>query len=141
MRDYNRMILLGRVGGAPERRETKNGVPVAHFSVATSRGAPAGQAETPAANAAPQTEWHRVVVWGSQGEHCVRSLSKGDTVLIEGSVRSHTYLGADQRERVSYEIHAQSVSFLGRRQRATARPNVELEASTPQAQVSPIQTH
>lgn len=125
MRDFNRMILLGRVGAHPERRETKNGVPVARFSVATSRGVSqdANSGETHV------TEWHRIVVWGAQGERCIRSLHKGDTVLIEGSVRSSHYVDAEKRERVSYEIHAQSVSFLGRRalqaiaQEATASLN------------------
>lgn len=151
MRDLNRMMILGRVGSQPERRETKNGVPVVNFSVATSRksasvavaaasGVPAeaastgesGSVEVPPGTegiAVPPTppsveteitQWHRVVVWGKQAEHCARFLKKGETVFVDGSLRSRTYKDGAGIERTIFEAHADAVLFLGRRQRTHA---------------------
>jgi single-strand DNA-binding protein len=114
MKDLNKIILIGRLGNDPVRRETKNGTPVTHFSLATSRKLTEGQAEdgTPSENR-EETVWHSIVVWGRQAEVCFQFLRKGRTVYVEGAMRKRTYNSKDGQPRVSFEVHADSVGFLG----------------------------
>jgi len=133
MKDINKVILVGRLGADPVRRETKNGNPVVSFSLATSRRlsaeSAAGQGASGAMNATEGedgvarplevTQWHRIVAWGKQGETCSRFLRKGDSVYIEGSLRSHKYEGKEGITRLAFEVVAEEVSFLGSPRRRT----------------------
>ncbi len=114
MKDINKIILLGRLGADPIQRQTKSGTPVVHFSVATSRRVVSEEAQTP--NTEPtykeETQWHRVVAWGKQGEACGQYLKKGNSVYVEGSLRSHSYEDKENGTKVSFEVHAETVSFL-----------------------------
>lgn len=114
MKDVNKVILIGRLGADPIQRETKNGVPVVHFPVATSRRLRDDAADGETAEAPKEeTQWHRIVAWGKQGEICAQYLKKGHPVFVEGSLRSHKYDGKDGNTRLAFEIHAENVSFLG----------------------------
>jgi single-strand DNA-binding protein len=108
-RDVNKVILLGRLGADPVRRETKNGRAVVNFPLATSRRT-APQEE--GGEAGTETVWHRVVAWGKDGENCAQFLRKGEAVFVEGSFRSRKYAGKDGVDRYSYEVHAEQVKFL-----------------------------
>lgn len=118
-KDVNKVILLGRLGADPVQRQTKTGMNVAHFPVATSRrflkeGAADPAAESSAtANWTEETQWHQVVSWGRQAEKCSLYLKKGNPVYIEGSIRSHQYEDKAGISRTSFEIHVETISFLG----------------------------
>ena len=112
MKDINKIILIGRLGANPILRETKTGAVVVNFSISTSRRVKS----TDASETEPMTEetqWHRIVAWGRQGEMCAQYLTKGEKVYVEGSVLSQKYVGKDGKERVSFEVIAETVSFLG----------------------------
>ena len=141
MKDINKVILVGRLGADPVRRETKNGNPVVSFSLATSRrlsaegaagqGTQAGEEGT--ARPLEVTQWHRIVAWGKQGETCSRFLRKGDSVYIEGSLRSHKYEGKEGITRLAFEVVAEEVSFLGsprRRMESDESANDEVVAAS-----------
>jgi single-strand DNA-binding protein len=125
MKDVNKIILIGRLGADPVLRETKNGATVVHFPVATSRRVKStepvtGGSETNGAEVAraedsktEETQWHRIVAWGRQGETCALYLKKGQKVYVEGSFQSRKYEAKDGTERVSFEVIAETVSFLG----------------------------
>jgi single-strand DNA-binding protein len=125
MKDMNKVLLIGRLGRDPEQRETKNGLAVVHFPLATSRrvlesAAALNEGET--ADGKPsawrdETEWHRIVVWGKQAEHCKLYLNKGSPVFVEGNIRTRKYTSKDGATRVAFEIHADNVGFLGGRRR------------------------
>jgi single-strand DNA-binding protein len=100
-------MLIGRLGGDPIQRETQNGNPVVNFSLATSR-----RVRDQAENYVDETDWHKVVVWGRQGEACKQYLKKGQPVFVEGSLRSRQYTGKDGAARMAFEVYAESVSFL-----------------------------
>lgn len=114
MKDLNKIILIGRLGNDPIRRETKTGKAVASFSLATSRlvpdGQPSEEGEEPGKR--EETDWHNIVVWGRQAEVCYQFLRKGRTIYVEGSLRRKAYTNKDGQQRVSFEVHADSVGFL-----------------------------
>lgn len=116
MKDVNKVLLIGRLGTDPVQRETKNGLAVVHFPLATSRKL-LEQEEGAEAKEKEETQWHKVVVWGKQAEACKQYLVKGQAVYIEGMIRSRKYKGKEGEARFSFEVHAENVSFLGRKRR------------------------
>ncbi len=114
MKDINKIIIIGRLGADPILRETKTGSVVVHFPVATSRRVKSTEpSETEEVVMKEETQWHRVVAWGRQGESCAQYLKKGQKVYVEGSILSRQYEGKDGLEKTSFEVIAETVSFLG----------------------------
>lgn len=114
---YQKLLIVGNLGGDPEMRYTPSGQAVTNFSVATSRKWTdnGGQQHE-------ETVWFRVSVWGSQAETCNQYLSKGRQVLCEGRLTVDKETGGpriwtDQsgKPRASYEMTAFEVRFLGTR--------------------------
>ena len=104
----NKVILVGNLGKDPEVRFTNSGSAVARLSVATSE-----VWNDRDGNRQERTEWHNVVVWGKQGEHCGQYLAKGRQVYVEGSIRNRSYDDKNGNKRYVTEIVAQRVQFLG----------------------------
>jgi single-strand DNA-binding protein len=104
----NKVILVGNLGKDPEVRYTQTGSAVANFSIATSE-----QWNDRDGKKQERTEWHNIVVWGKQAEHCGQYLSKGRQVYIEGSIRTRSYDDKSGNKRYVTEIIAQRIQFLG----------------------------
>jgi len=102
----NKVILIGNLGGDPELRYTKSGDPVCSMSVATSYKTK-GEDE--------RTEWHKIVVWGKQGETCSEHLSKGRQVYVEGRIQTRKWQDKEGGDRYTTEVVANRVQFLGKR--------------------------
>jgi single-strand DNA-binding protein len=113
MKDVNKIILIGRLGADPVLRETKTGAVVVHFPVATSRRVKSTEPSEDETPKTEETQWHRIVAWGRQGEACAQYLKKGQKVYVEGSVLSRKYEAKDGTEKMSFEVIAETVSFLG----------------------------
>ncbi len=116
---YQRIVLVGNLGRDPEMRYTPNGTPVTSFSVATNRKYTASDGQM-----RDETLWFRISVWGKQAETCNQYLGKGQKVLIEGSLIGdenggpRIWVGQDGKPRASFEVRAQTVRFLSRRDEA-----------------------
>jgi single-strand DNA-binding protein len=104
----NKVILVGNLGKDPEVRFTNSGSAVARLSIATS-----DVWNDRDGNRQERTEWHNVVVWGKQGEHCGQYLAKGRQVYVEGSIRTRSYDDKSGNKRYVTEVVAQRVQFLG----------------------------
>lgn len=104
----NKVILVGNLGKDPEVRYTQTGSAVANFSIATSE-----QWNDRDGKKQERTEWHNIVVWGKQAEHCGQYLSKGRQVYVEGSIRTRSYDDKSGNKRYITEIVAQRIQFLG----------------------------
>ena len=65
-------------------------------------------------NGAPQIEttWHTVIAWQGKGIECLESLNKGDKVYVLGRIRQDRFTGADEIERVSFEIVARRMEII-----------------------------
>ena len=108
---YQKLILIGYLGGDPEMRHTQDGTPVTSFSVATNRrwNDASGQQQE-------RTVWFRVSAWRRLAETCNQYLSKGRLVLVEGELtESRAYQSRDGEWRASLDVRAWTVKFLGGR--------------------------
>ena len=111
MSSVNKVILLGHLGKDPELRYTPSGSAVCNFSIATNEYwiDKSGQKQE-------RTEWHRIVVWNKQAEHCNQYLSKGRQIYLEGQLQTRSWDDAETgQKRYSTEIVARTVQFLGSR--------------------------
>lgn len=121
---YQKVIIVGNLGGDPEMRYTPSGTPVTNFSVATNRRWTDQQGEL-----RDETTWFRVACWGKLAETTNQYLSKGRQVLIEGRMQPdqatggpRVWTGNDGVARASYEVFAENVRFLGGRPEREAAP-------------------
>lgn len=108
MMDVNKVFLLGRLGGDPVVKETKNGSGMTTFTLATSRRWKDEATDT----LKEETDWHRIVTWGRLSEQCGKYLQRGSPVHVEGMLRARKYEPTPGEERTIYEVHADEVRFL-----------------------------
>jgi single-strand DNA-binding protein len=118
---FHTIIIAGHLGRDPEMRYLPNGTPVTNFSVAANRRWTGQDGQTQ-----EETIWFRVSAFGRLAETCNQYLSKGRPVLIEGRLRPdenggpRLWTGQDGTVRASFEVVAQTVRFLGRREETAA---------------------
>lgn len=107
---FNKITIVGYLGRDPELRYTPQGTPVCKISIATTerRKNPAGQSEE-------HTTWFRVTIWGRQAELAKEFLGRGRQVYVEGRLRLEEYTDRDGVVRISPEVTAQDIQFLGQR--------------------------
>jgi single-strand DNA-binding protein len=106
MSDFNRVILLGRLGNDPELKTSSQGVAYMRLSIAT-HSFKGGSEKT--------THWHRVMVFGSQAQLCSTYLKKGSPLLVEGYLEVRTYTNKEGHKTSSVSVIANRVQFLGGR--------------------------
>ena len=108
---FQQITLVGNLGRDPEMRYTPSGVPVASFSVATSRkfqGADGQWQE--------KTVWFRVTAWRKTAETVSQYLTKGSKVLIIGELEEpRTWVDKDGNTQASLDVTAQTIRFLSAR--------------------------
>jgi single-strand DNA-binding protein len=132
---FNKIILVGYLGRAPELRYTPQGTSVCDFSVATSDKR--GEQEA--------TTWFKVIAWQRLAENCAEYLTKGAQVYVEGRLRLTEFTDRDGVKRSSLEVTATEIQFLsrtdqatnGNRQPTTGQPSPEQLAFTAQAPATP----
>lgn len=108
MAGVNKAIILGNLGRDPEIQELKTGTKVCRLNVATTRR----WRDKNTNETVEETEWHRVSVWGAQADPCMKYLSKGRQVYVEGRLRTTSY-EKDGITKYSTEIIADTVQFIG----------------------------
>jgi single-strand DNA-binding protein len=115
---YQKIIVIGNLGGDPEMRYMPDGTAVTNFSLATNRR----WTDRASGQPAEETTWFRVSVWRQQAETANQYLSKGSRVLVEGRLRPDPQTGAprlwtrqDGTVGASFEITADYIRFLSGR--------------------------
>lgn len=105
----NRQQLIGRLGRAPEVKETARGL-VVKLSIATNeywRDRESGEMRT-------HTEWHTCVCFDRLAEVARDRLQKGDEVFLEGKSRSSRWTDKDGAERTERELRVDEMQMLRR---------------------------
>jgi single stranded DNA-binding protein len=115
MRSLNKVFILGHVGHTPDLMTTKLGQPYTRLNIATNRRWK-GEDD----NWQEKTDWHQVMVWGTQARICAQGVQKGALVFVEGQLSPYTQNKEGDTPETRQSIHAQRVSFFNH-QTAAAR--------------------
>jgi single-strand DNA-binding protein len=128
---YQRLVLVGNLGRDPETRYSENGIPVTNFSVATTNKWSDASGEPH-----EETVWFRVATFGKQAETCQEYLTKGQRVLVEGTLIADPANGGpriftrkDGTPGAAFELRANTVRFLSpKSERANGGAHIADEA-------------
>src|SRR5215510_3593274 len=108
---FNKIAIVGYLGRDPELRYTPQGTAVCKLSVATTE-----RRKNAAGDPEEHTTWFRITVWGRQAELANEYLSRGRQVYIEGRLRLEEYTDREGNLRISPEVNATEIHFLGSRE-------------------------
>lgn len=126
---FNKITIIGYLGRDPELRYTPQGTAVCKMSVATTERRKNSIGEND-----EHTTWFRVSVWGRQAELANEYLGKGRQVYVEGRLRLEEYADREGNPRISAEVTATDIQFLGSRnefappQISSVENRIEVEA-------------
>jgi len=109
MPEVNTVLIAGNLTKDPVLRHTRNGTPVANFSIASNRRFRNSD-----------NQWQEdvcyvgIVAWNKLAESCRSKLEKGSAVLVEGELQSRTWQLEDGSSRSAVEIKARRIQFLSK---------------------------
>jgi single-strand DNA-binding protein len=106
MAGVNKVILIGNLGKDPDVMTLDNGVKFANVRIATNENYKDREG-----NWVEQTEWHSVVLWRWLAE---KNLVKGDTVYVEGKLKTRSWDDKDGNKRYTTEVVADKVLKISR---------------------------
>ena len=100
------ITVIGNLTADPELRHTRNGSPVANFTIAS----------TPRTFDRQTNDWKdgetlflRCTVWQDMAEHVAQSLSRGSRVIAQGNLASRTFDTKEGERRTVFELDVQEV--------------------------------
>jgi single-strand DNA-binding protein len=108
MPSYNRIEIMGHLGGDPTTKYMPSGDPVTTFSVATTEK----WKDKKTGEKREDTTWHNVKMFRRQAEVAAEYLRKGSAVFIAGK-QVHRKYEKDGQTRYFSEIEAREMQFLG----------------------------
>lgn len=97
------IILTGRLGKDPVKVNTKTGMDMATFSVATDHYDGTKKEKV--------TSWHNIVCFGSVAKYALYA-KKGSSVVVKGSIRYEKYTPQNGQERDITKIIANEVAII-----------------------------
>ena len=107
----NRVILLGNLGEDPELHVTEGGFAILKMRLATSSRKKDGDEWV------DHTEWHNLVMLGDRAEKIAKFLSKGNKILVEGSLQTRKWEDKETgKNRYATEIKVFDLEFCDKKQ-------------------------
>ncbi|MBX2952003.1 MAG: single-stranded DNA-binding protein [Leadbetterella sp.] len=113
MAALNKVLLIGNLGADPEVKTLPSGDKVASIRLATTETYKNKNGER-----MEDTEWHRVEFWGGLAGIVEQYVKKGDSLYVEGRIRTEKYTDTNQVERYSTKIRATNMQMLSRKSQA-----------------------
>ena len=107
MRSLNRVMLIGHLAADVDFRETKNGLSVVNFALATNhiiREKDGHKRET--------VDFHRIVAWGKLAEICNEYLAKGMAIYLDGRLVNRSFEDKEGNRHFRTEIIAEAINIL-----------------------------
>ncbi len=104
----NKVILVGNLGKDPDVRTLEKGAKKASFSLATSEFYKDQEGQK-----VEHTEWHNIVLWNRLAEIAESYLKKGQTIYLEGSIRTRTWNDEHGNKHYVTEIVGEKLKMFG----------------------------
>jgi single-strand DNA-binding protein len=106
---FNKIVIVGYVGGNPDSRYLPSGDAVTSFRVATTekwKGRDGIQQE--------RTTWFSCSAFGRLAEQCSQLLKNGTYVYLDGRLSTREYTDRQGAERTSLDVRASEMRLLDR---------------------------
>jgi len=104
----NYVVIMGRAVREPELKYTPKGNPICNFSVAVNRR----YQDKTTQEWKDDTSFFNLVALGQQAERCSERLKKGSAVIVEGRLRSRSWVTQTGDKRSTVEITVGRIQFL-----------------------------
>jgi len=111
MSNLNRVVLVGRLTGAPELKYTQSGKPVANFNLANNR------TYTQNGEKKETASFFSCVAWDKLGEVMTEYCHKGDRIGIEGRLQQRAWEDQNGNRRSTVEIVVENFEFLNEKRK------------------------
>ncbi len=109
----NNVNLVGRLTKDPELRYLQgSGQAACQFTLAVDKNLSKDKKQQFESRGKPTADFIRIVVWGSQAQHCANYLAKGRRAAVTGSINTSTYTKQNGEKGYSVDVMAQRVEFL-----------------------------
>lgn len=122
----NKVIIQGNISNEIELKQTNNGTSVCSFNVAVNRFSKEPGEEKKA-------DFFTVVAWQSKAEFVSKYFSKGKPILVCGRLENRSWTDKNGNNRISTEIIAEEVSFVGSATENSAQAKSEPSTYVPNA--------
>jgi single-strand DNA-binding protein len=109
MSTLNKCFLIGNLTRDPELKFSQSGTAICRFSIAVNQ----------TIKDRKTVEFFTIVAFGKTGEICQKYITKGRPVMVEGHLHNNSFETKDGQKRVSLEVIADNVQFLGSGQQQT----------------------
>lgn len=100
----NKVTMIGRLAADPELRKTSSDISVTSFTIAVDRPFSKGSDR--------QTDWVDIVAWRNTAEFVCKYFSKGEPIVVEGSLQTRMWEDQNGNKRKSVEVVADNVEFV-----------------------------
>lgn len=104
--DFNKVMMGGNLTADPEVKQTKGGASVCSFNIAVNRRYAKSEGDT-------KVDFFTVVAWRELAEFVGKYFKKGKPIFVCGELQNRTWSDKDGNRRVSAEIIAHEVRFVG----------------------------
>ena len=102
----NQVVLMGRLTRDPELRRTQSGTAVTSFTIAVDRGFKDSDGER-------KTDFIDCVAWKGTGEFISKYFTKGQMMVVTGSLQIRDWTDKDGNKRRSVEVLVNRAYFTG----------------------------
>lgn len=126
----NRIVLIGRLTKDPEMKYSPQGVAVTHLSIAVNR-------VTKDENGNYETDFFNVVAFRRTAEFVSNYLTKGRLISVDGRLQSRSWIAQDGTKRTIFEVIADNIEGLDRRDEAAHSPSVGDMGEAPVERAAP----
>ena len=101
-------MLIGHLGDDVKIHHFEGGGSIGRFPLATNES----YTKKDTGEKVTETEWHNIVVRNKAAELCLKYLSKGDRIYIEGKIKTRKWKTEDGNDRYTTEINVDQFTFL-----------------------------
>ena len=134
-RDFNRVILMGRLAKDPDMRRTPAGTLVARVSLATGRE----WKDKTTGEKKSETEFHPIVAWGAVADTLEKYCKKGKQLHIEGRLHSYNYDDKNGVRKWVTEVVAENIIMMSDGKGSGQAAGAPAPSAQPQAKYYPAE--
>jgi single-strand DNA-binding protein len=124
MPNLNKVLIMGHLGNDPEVKVAQ-GFTIVNFTVATSDS----YKDKKSGQWVKNTEWHKIVMFGTQAESAGNLLKKGMGVFIEGKIKNEKFTDKNNVEKNITKIIASNWQLLTQKDKVSTEKTSNSQVS------------